>query len=165
MLIVVQIRPFLSRFSISWMVSWFWYPLCGPQSLFDFNLRPAEIFYILMRPVYSFEFETPDLSLSFLDDLKFFKKIKLFLCLFSTLCNISWFWSLWCGPRSLFQFNLRPAGTHFFWMRPVYSFEFETPDLRVTKILRIILKKFCEFPHHVNLHYISISSSNFKSTL
>ena len=56
-------------------------------------------------------------------------QIKPFLCWFNILCNISWFWSLWCGPQSLFQFNLRPAGTYFFSMRPVYSFEFETPAL------------------------------------
>jgi len=41
-------------------------------------------------------------------------QIKPFLNWFSILCNISWFWSLWYGPQSLFHFNLRPAGTFFF---------------------------------------------------
>jgi len=48
---------------------------------------------------------------------------------FSILCNISWFWSLWCSLQSVFHFNLWPAGTFSFSIWPVYSFEYETPGL------------------------------------
>ncbi len=35
---------------------------CIPQGSFSFNLRPAEQFFIFMRPLSAFEFETPDLE-------------------------------------------------------------------------------------------------------
>ncbi len=42
--------------------------------------------------------------------------------------NLPYFLALQCGPQSLF-YILRASKTIFFAIRPVYSFEFETPDL------------------------------------
>jgi len=95
--------------------------------------------------------------------------VKLFLKWFSILCNISWIWpSLLCSLKSLFYFNMRPAEIFSFLMRPVYSFELETPGLKcsfyyyyTSKFLRLCLSP--SVPRISRETHIAIKTSLFKS--